>query len=89
MAFRTPPVEARSSGGQRLNAKAINLDTGKEYEIEPGKPMSLAAVNTGLRLAFKCKAGNCGSCEFMLDGKKTRSCITKVPNKKSFTIKKK
>ena len=80
---------SRANSGSRLDAKAINLDTGKEYEIEPGRPMSLACVNTGLRLSFQCKAGNCGSCEFILDGKKVRSCVTKVPNKKEFKIKKK
>ena len=73
----------------QLGAIAKNLDTGKEIEIMSGQPMSLAAVKTGLRLSFQCKAGTCGSCEFLLDGKVTRSCITKVPNKKSFTIKKK
>ena len=73
----------------QLGAIAKNLDTGKELEIMSGQPMSLAAVKTGLRLSFQCKAGTCGSCEFLLDGKVTRSCITKVPNKKSFTIKKK
>lgn len=80
---------SRTNSVSRLDAKAINLDTGKEYEIEPGRPMSLACVNTGLRLSFQCKAGNCGSCEFILDGKKVRSCVTKVPNKKEFKIKKK
>ena len=80
---------SRAKSVSRLDAKAINLDTGKEYEIEPGRPMSLACVNTGLRLSFQCKAGNCGSCEFILDGKKVRSCVTKVPNKKEFKIKKK
>ena len=73
----------------QLGALAKNLDTDKEVEIEPGLPMSLAAIKTGLRLSFQCKSGNCGSCEFLLDGKVTRSCITKVPKKKSFTIKKK
>jgi succinate dehydrogenase/fumarate reductase-like Fe-S protein len=66
--------------------KARNLDTKQTYEIEPGKPMSLAVVNTGLRLSFQCKKGDCGSCEFLLNGKKTRSCITKVPTK-DFSIK--
>ena len=79
----------RTYSVSRLFAKACNVDTGKEYEIEPGKPVSLACVNTGLRLSFQCKSGNCGSCEFMLDGKIVRSCVTKVPNKKSFKIKKK
>ena len=71
-----------------VNSLAKNLDTGKTYEIEAGKPVSLAAVNTGLRLSFQCKSGNCGSCEFLLNGKIVRSCITKTPSK-DFTLKKK
>ena len=93
LALISPSIALAYQQGQRrwivLSALAKNLDTGKEFEIDPGMPMSLAAVKTGLRLSFQCKSGNCGSCEFLLDGKVTRSCITKVPKKKSFTIMKK
>jgi len=64
-----------------------NLDNGQAVMIESGSPLSLACVRSGMRLSFQCKAGTCSSCEVMLDGKRVRTCITKVGNKKS-TVKK-
>ena len=66
-----------------------NLDTKETATLPAGSPVSLACVRTNLRLSFQCKKGDCGSCEFLLDGKVTRSCITKVPDKKSITVAKK
>ena len=66
-----------------------NLDTKETTTLPAGSPVSLACVRTNLRLSFQCKKGDCGSCEFLLDGKVTRSCITKVPDKKSITVAKK
>lgn len=64
-----------------------NLDNGQAVMIESGSPLSLACVRSGMRLSFQCKAGTCSSCEVMLDGKRVRTCITKVGSKKS-TVKK-
>lgn len=64
-----------------------NADTKQTTVLAAGQPLSLGAVRTGLRLSFQCKQGSCGSCEMLLDGKVTRSCITKVPkNKTKITI---
>ena len=65
-----------------------NLDNKKTIEIEAGSPLSLACVRADLRLSFQCKAGNCRSCELLMNGQKVLSCQTKVPAKKSITIKK-
>ena len=83
-----------SSGAGRMAlcerlVRIRNLDSGQEITIESGKPMSLACTRANLRLSFQCKQGTCQSCEFLLDGKKTRSCITKVPDKAVVTIQKK
>ena len=58
-----------------------NLDNGQSIKIESGQPLSLACVRSGMRLSFQCKQGTCSSCETMLDGKRVRTCITKVPGK--------
>ena len=79
---------SRTALYERL-VKVRNLDTKEEITIESGKPMSLACTRANLRLSFQCKQGTCQSCEFLLDGKVTRSCITKVPEKASITIGKK
>lgn len=69
--------------------KVTNAENSKTTEIPPGSPLSLACVQTDLRLSFQCKQGSCGSCEVMLDGKVVRSCITKVPDKEAITVQKK
>lgn len=67
--------------------KVMNVDDNTDTEIDAGSPLSLAAVRTGLRLSFNCKAGHCESCIMYLDGKKVLTCQTKVPNKKVVKIK--
>lgn len=54
--------------------------------IQSGQPLSLACVRAGLRLSFQCKQGVCSSCEVMMDGKRVRTCITKVPEKSKITV---
>ena len=68
--------------------KIFNEDTKQTTELPAGDPMSLAAVRTGLRLSFQCKAGTCGSCIAILDGKKVYTCQTKLPKKRTVKIRK-
>jgi len=66
--------------------EVLNSGNNQKITINPGAPLSLAAARTGLRLSFQCKQGTCSSCETFLDGKRVRTCITKVPDKKSIII---
>jgi ferredoxin len=66
----------------------LNGDNNQKITIDAGSPLSLAAVRSGMRLSFQCKQGTCSSCETILDGTRVRTCITKVPDKKSITLKK-
>lgn len=68
--------------------EVLNQDNNQKTTIASGSPLSLAAVRTGLRLSFQCKQGTCASCETLLDGKRVRTCITKVPEKTKINIKK-
>jgi len=64
-----------------------NQDTKQTTTLPAGSPVSLGCVRTGLRLSYQCKKGDCASCEFLLDGKVVRACITKIPDKRSVTVK--
>lgn len=86
LGLRAPLRWARASALQG-EVTIINADNKQTTILPSGSPMSLGCTRTGLRLSFQCKQGTCASCEFLLDGKITRSCITKVPEKKSITIK--
>ena len=70
------------------DVKVINLDNNEETIIKAGSPLSLACVRTNMRLSFQCKAGTCGTCVSMLDGKEVFTCQTAVPDKKQIKIKK-
>ena len=63
-----------------------NLDNKETIKIPAGSPLSLAAVRSGMRLSFQCKQGVCSSCETLLDGRRVRTCMTKVPDKAKITI---
>jgi len=86
LGLRAPLQWVRASALQG-DVTIINADTKQTTVLPSGSPMSLGCTRTGLRLSFQCKQGTCSSCEFLLDGKVTRSCITKIPDKKSITIK--
>lgn len=64
------------------------MDNNEQITIASGSPLSLAAVRSGMRLSFQCKAGHCASCEMLLNGEKVRTCMTKVPEKAKISIKK-
>eukprot|EP01041_Mallomonas_annulata_P001368 gene1368-2641_t len=84
-----PIVSFKKIGHRSLRMKdvtVINLDNQETIAIPAGSPLSLAAVRSGMRLSFQCKQGSCSSCETMLDGKRVRTCITKVPEKNKITI---
>ena len=70
------------------DVSVVNADTNTSIQIPAGSPLSLAAVRSGIRLSFQCKQGTCSSCETFLNGKRVRTCITKVPDMKKITLKK-
>jgi len=73
----------------KLRAREVsvtNTDNGNQIKISAGSPLSLAAVRSGMRLSFQCKAGTCGSCVTKLVGKTVFTCQTVVPDKASIRI---
>jgi len=58
-----------SQANQTLSTKAI-----------VGQPLSEVAAQCGQYVKYKCRKGECGTCEVRIDGKWVRTCITKVPH---------
>ena len=44
-----------------------------------GQPLSEVAAQCGQYIKYKCRKGECGTCEVRIDGQWTRTCVTKVP----------
>lgn len=81
-------INSKTPASPEKEVTVINEDTKTSIQIAVGSPLSLAAVRSGIRLSFQCKQGSCSSCETFLNGKRTRTCITKVPDMKKITLKK-
>ena len=43
------------------------------------QPLSEVAAQCGQYVQYKCKKGECGTCEVRVDGNWIRTCVTKVP----------
>merc|ERR1712167_353633 len=44
-----------------------------------GQPLGDIAAQCGQYIKYKCRKGECGTCEVRIDGQWTRTCVTKVP----------
>jgi len=44
-----------------------------------GQPLTEVATNADQFIRYKCKKGECGTCEVQVDGKWVRSCVTTIP----------
>ena len=45
-----------------------------------GQPLSEVAGQCGQYIKYKCRKGECGTCEVRVNGQWTRTCVTKVPH---------
>ncbi|GMH95215.1 hypothetical protein TrVE_jg11016 [Triparma verrucosa] len=45
----------------------------------PGEKISEVASKADQFIKYKCKKGECGTCEVKVDGQWVRSCVTKIP----------
>jgi ferredoxin len=85
----TPPAPTPSYPSARWAAPVFtspHLQTAIEFTpankwvlADVGTPLADVAQQTGVHIPFKCKKGECGTCEVRVDGKWTRACQTTVP----------
>jgi hypothetical protein len=51
----------------------------KETMAIVGQPISEVAAQAAQYIKYKCRKGQCGTCEVSIDGKWVRSCVAKIP----------
>eukprot|EP00281_Chroomonas_sp_CCMP1168_P025537 CAMPEP_0206229010 /NCGR_PEP_ID=MMETSP0047_2-20121206/9468_1 /ASSEMBLY_ACC=CAM_ASM_000192 /TAXON_ID=195065 /ORGANISM="Chroomonas mesostigmatica_cf, Strain CCMP1168" /LENGTH=233 /DNA_ID=CAMNT_0053652279 /DNA_START=316 /DNA_END=1018 /DNA_ORIENTATION=+ len=65
-------------------ADAENVDGPKVQKLKTmaivNQPLSEVAAQAGQMIKYKCKKGECGTCEVRIDGQWVRTCVAKVPN---------
>jgi len=54
-------------------------DTVLKTMAMPGQPLSEVASQAGQYVKYKCKKGECGTCEVRVDGQWVRTCVSTVP----------
>ena len=80
--FTKPPA----GGGLSKPLKTVKATyNGKSIDAVVGG--KLRNVEQGMRIGqkYSCTEGDCGTCELLMNGRKVRPCVAKVPNK-DFTL---
>ncbi|CAM9465160.1 unnamed protein product [Choristocarpus tenellus] len=61
---------------------------GRKVQAVQGQKLRDVVKASGAKIEYNCSKGDCGTCESMVDGKKTRVCKAIVPrNKSTLTVK--
>lgn len=55
------------------------LPTKTSFKAKVGAPLEEVAAAAGVDINYKCKKGECGTCEVKIDGKWVRACQYRVP----------
>ena len=88
--MRMPPVrmglfdgmgkaDSSSAKGKANVVKATYK--GNSVDAKIGSKLKPIAAKLDLPVEYACETGQCGTCESKLNGRKTRICVAKVPNK--------
>lgn len=73
------------SGGAR---KMVDISVcGKKTQAIPGQRMKDIVRAARAPIRFNCEDGKCGTCECLVNGRKTRVCVAKVPAKGPIEVK--
>uniref|UniRef100_A0A0G4FUS8 2Fe-2S ferredoxin-type domain-containing protein n=1 Tax=Chromera velia CCMP2878 TaxID=1169474 RepID=A0A0G4FUS8_9ALVE len=70
------------AGGSNRNAVQVVFSGGfnTTFEARPGQPLSEVAFAADVYIPYKCRKGECGTCQVMHEGKWIKTCQTKVPS---------
>lgn len=66
-------------GNLPVSFKVMGTDSVTDTLAFAGEGLSEVAAKADVFIKYKCKKGECGTCEVMLDGKWIRACQTKIP----------
>mmetsp|Transcript_27589 Transcript_27589/g.84663 ORF Transcript_27589/g.84663 Transcript_27589/m.84663 type:complete len:130 (+) Transcript_27589:55-444(+) len=76
-AFAQKKAAGLSGGKQPLELTVV----GKKVKALPGQKMKDVIRAARAPIKFNCENGECGTCECLVNGRKTRVCQYTVPNK--------
>ena len=72
-----------SSGASKTTGTvAVTFTQGEETRTTmaiPGQGLTEVASQADQFIKYKCKKGECGTCEVKVDGQWVRSCVTRIP----------
>mmetsp|Transcript_23100 Transcript_23100/g.47888 ORF Transcript_23100/g.47888 Transcript_23100/m.47888 type:complete len:217 (+) Transcript_23100:173-823(+) len=71
-----------SAEGKTSGTVSVTFTQGEETRNTtaiPGQGLNEVAIQADQFIKYKCKKGECGTCEVLVDGQWVRSCVTKIP----------
>jgi len=81
--------DGAGSGGKKIGSNSVMVEfkVGKDpsqadskvVEAQIGEPLGNVASRADINIKYKCKKGECGTCEVNVGGKWTKTCQTMVP----------
>mmetsp|Transcript_10425 Transcript_10425/g.26472 ORF Transcript_10425/g.26472 Transcript_10425/m.26472 type:complete len:130 (+) Transcript_10425:72-461(+) len=87
-AFENESYETKQSPGLSGNKQSVDITIcGKKTKAIPGQRMKDLVRASRAPIKFNCENGECGTCECLVNGRKVRVCMAKVPNKGPVEIK--
>ena len=82
-AFKNDPAYAKKEVKATQPTVDVTFTSSKSTKTVaavPGSSMAACASRAGVKIAYNCKNGECGTCEVLLNGNKViRTCQFKVP----------
>ncbi|KAJ8598209.1 hypothetical protein CTAYLR_005542 [Chrysophaeum taylorii] len=87
-AFENEQFDAKPSAGLSGTKAPIEVVIcGKKSQGLPGQRMKDLVRSARAPIKFNCENGECGTCECLVNGRKVRVCMAKVPAKGPVEVK--
>lgn len=88
-AFENESFDDKPSAGLSGGAKkTVDITVcGKKTQAIPGQRMKDVVRSARAPIKFNCEDGQCGTCECLVNGRKTRVCVAKVPARGPIEVK--
>jgi len=70
------------------NKVMVTIQPGnKKIECVAGQSLKDITRQARCKIEYNCSRGECGTCEILVDGKRTRTCVSRLPAKQNVNIK--
>lgn len=74
----------RENAGLKKGPKVAQITVnGKPVKAVAGQKVSQVLASARVKMTYSCRKGNCGTCEFLMNGRIEKACGAKIPQGKT------